>query len=112
MNLDGLTMYVSSTADIGVVGTGTLLRFTQKGARVMARYSGGSIQRGCLVGEMTDGALNFRYTQLEISGEIHGGSSVCDLLTLPDGRRRIVEHFTWRTREGSGDNVFDQVLDS
>lgn len=109
MNLDGLTLYVSSTADIGVVGAGTLLHFTQKGGRVMARYSGGSIKRGCLVGEMADEGLRFRYTQLETSGEIHGGSSVCDLVTLPDGRTRIVEHFTWRTREGSGDNIFDQI---
>lgn len=109
MNLDGLTLYVSTTADIGVVGADTLLRFTQKGDRVLARYSGGSIKRGYLVGEMSDRTLSFRYTQLEGSGEIHGGSSICDLVTLPDGRMRIVEHFTWRTREGSGDNVFDQV---
>lgn len=109
MNLDGLTMCVSSTADIGVVGAGTLLHFTQKGHRVLARYGGGSIKRGYLVGEMADGSLSFRYTQIEASGEIHGGSSTCDVLTLPDGRTRIVEHFTWRTREGSGDNVFDQV---
>jgi hypothetical protein len=112
MNLDGLTMSVSSTADIGVVGAGTLLHFTQKGDRVLARYSGGSIARGYLVGEMSGAALSFRYTQLEGSGDIHGGSSTCDLLTLPDGRTRIVEHFTWRTREGSGDNIFDQVRDS
>ena len=111
MNLDGLTMCVSSTADIGVVGADTLLRFTQKGARVLARYVGGSIRRGYLVGEMSGESLSFRYTQLETSGEIHSGSSICDLLTLPDGRTRIVEHFTWRTREGSGENVFDQVKD-
>ena len=111
MNLDGLTLYVSSTADVGVVGADTLLHFTQKGDRVLARYSGGSIQRGYLVGELADGSLSFRYTQLESSGEIHGGSSICDLVTLPDGRTRIVEHFTWRTREGSGDNIFDQVED-
>jgi hypothetical protein len=109
MNLNGLTMYVSTTADIGVVGAGTLLHFTQKGDRVLARYGGGSIKRGYLVGEMSEGSLSFRYTQLEASGEIHGGSSNCDLVTLPDGRTRIVEHFTWRTREGSGDNIFDEV---
>jgi hypothetical protein len=112
MNLDGLTMYVSATADIGVVGADTLLRFTQKGDRVLARYNGGSIKRGCLVGEISGGSLGFRYTQIEASGEIHGGRSICDLVTLPDGRTRIVEHFTWRTREGSGDNVFDEVKSS
>ena len=112
INLNGLTLYVSSTADIGVVGAGTLLHFTQKGDRVLARYGGGSIKRGYLVGEMAGGSLRFRYTQVEASGEIHGGSSVCDLVTLPDGRARIVEHFTWRTREGSGDNIFEQMQDA
>lgn len=109
MNLDGLTMCVSSTASIGVVGAGTLLHFTQKGSRVLARYSGGSIQRGYLVGDIEDERLRFRYTQIEANGGIHGGSSVCDVETLSDGRTRIVEHFTWRTREGSGDNVFDEM---
>ncbi len=112
MDLDGLTMYVSSTAAIGVVGAGTLLHFVQKGDRVLARYSGGSIKRGYLVGEVTGDTLRFRYTQSEASGGIHGGSSVCNLITLSDGRARIVEHFAWRTREGSGENVFDEVKNS
>lgn len=109
MNLDGLTMYVSSTAANGVVGGDTLLHFTQRGSRVLARYGGGSIRRGYLVGDIEAERLRFRYTQVEASGEIHGGCSVCDVKTLPDGRTRIVEHFTWRTREGSGDNVFEEV---
>jgi len=109
MNLDGLTLYVSSTASNGVVGGDTRLHFTQKGSRVLARYGGGSIRRGCLVGTIEGETLRFRYTQLEANGEIHGGNSVCDLVTLPDGCTRIIEHFTWRTRDGSGDNVFDQV---
>jgi hypothetical protein len=28
-----------------------------------------------------------------------------------DGRIRIVEHFTWSTRAGSGTNVFDEIVD-
>lgn len=109
MNLDGLTLYVSSTASNGVVGSDTLLHFTQHDSRVLARYSGGSIRRGYLVGDIEGEKLRFRYTQLETSGEIHGGNSICDVETLPDGRTRLTEHFTWRTREGSGDNVFEEV---
>ena len=109
MNLNGLTMYVSHTADIGVVGSGTLLHFTQKDSRVLAHYSGGSIRRGILVGEVEGERLCFRYTQVEAAGEIHGGRSVCDVVTLPDDRIRIIERFTWRTREGSGENVFDEL---
>ena len=109
MHLDGLVMHVSSTAEHGAVGTDTLLQLRQTGSRILGRYSGGAIVRGCLVGRLTGSRLLFRYAQVETSGEIHGGSSVCEVLRQPDGRARILEHFTWRTRPGAGTNVFDEV---
>jgi hypothetical protein len=110
MNLDRVVMYVSSTAEHGVVGAGTRLRFTQKGARVRGRYSGGAISRGCLVGTLSGAQLVFRYAQVEASsGEIHGGSSVCEVERRADQRLRIVEHFAWRTRAGCGTNVFEEI---
>jgi len=110
MNLDGLTLYVSSTADTGVVSSDTRLRFCQKDQKILGRYAGGSVKRGLLVGEMEGAELRFRYTQVETSGEIHGGRSRCELQRLPDGHIRILEHFTWRTRDGSGTNIFDEVI--
>lgn len=109
MNLDRVMMYVSSTDDQGVVGSGTRLRFTQKGSRVLGRYSGGTILRGCLVGTLSEAKLVFRYAQVESSGEIHAGRSVCEVECRPDHRIRIVEHFAWRTRSGSGTNVFEEI---
>lgn len=109
MKLDGLCFQVCTTASVGIVSAQTRLRLTQRGSRIFGRYEGGSIVRGCLVGQFTDHALIFRYTQHERAGGIHGGYSSCVLETLRDGRLRIHEHFTWRTREGSGTNVFEQV---
>jgi hypothetical protein len=109
MNLDGVVMFVSATAERGVVGAGTSLRFMQKGARVMGRYSGGAISRGCLVGTISGAELVFRYAQVEASGEIHAGRSVCEVERRADRRLRIVEHFAWSTRTGSGVNVFEEI---
>lgn len=109
IDLNGLTMFVSSTASNGVVGSGTRLHFIQRGTRVVARYSGGSVARGWLAGRWTGGALTFRYLQREDGTAIHGGRSVCEVQSLEDGRTRIIEHFTWTTRAGSGTNVFDDV---
>jgi hypothetical protein len=109
MNLDGRVLSVSSTASRGVVDSNTLLRLRQQGDRVFGRYGGGSVRRGYLVGRIEGHRLSFRYAQVEGSGQIHGGASVCEVLYQADGRARIVEHFTWRTREGSGTNVFDEV---
>jgi len=109
MNLDRLVMYVSATAEEGVVGSDTRLHFRQVGSRVFARYGGGAVARGFLVGRLTGSRLAFRYAQVEASGEIHGGRSLCEVERRPGGGTRIIEHFTWRTRSGSGINVFDEV---
>jgi hypothetical protein len=110
-NLDGVTMFVSGTASNGVVDTETRLHFRQKGARVYAHYSGGRIARGLLVGRWIGEELHFRYAQREADGAVHGGASVCDVLEHA-GRLRIVEHFAWSTRVGTGVNVFDEVADA
>ena len=108
-NLDGLTMFVSSPADNGVVSGDTRLVFTQRGTRVAARYSGGRIARGWLVGQWADDTLHFRYGQREDGCAIHAGHSVCSVQELPDGRLQLVEHFAWSTRPGSGVNVFEEL---
>ena len=102
-------MTVSSTGAKGVVGPGTRICFRQRGSRVLGRYQGGPIVRGCLVGDLVGDCLVFRFVQLESSGEIHAGRSRCEVGRGPGNRTRIQEHFTWTTRSGSGTNVFDAL---
>lgn len=109
MNLDQTRFRVSSTADNGVVSSETLLTLEQRGIRILGRYGGGSIARGYLVGTLKGAVLQFRFTQREVAGQIHGGRSVCEVERLADGRLRLHEHFTWTTRAGSGTNTFDQI---
>src|SRR5262245_37286091 len=109
MNLDGLTLGVSSTGAQGVVDADTRLRFTQREDRVLGRYSGGAVSRGYLVGRVRGMKLVFRYAQLEKSGELTAGRSDCELILQATGRIRMIERFSWRTRTGSGTNVFDEV---
>lgn len=106
-SLDGVVMSVSVTAALGVVSSATRLRFWQVGSRVLGRYGGGRVTRGYLVGTLDGSRLRFRYTQREISGEIHGGASTCELVRRRDGGLRMIERFRWRTRPGSGTNVFE-----
>lgn len=109
INLDGLTMLVSQTAADGVVGSDTRLYFSQRGDRVFARYFGGRVSRGWLVGRYAGDKLTFRYAQREDGNGIHGGTSVCEVRRLETGRAQIIEHFQWSTRAGSGVNVFAEV---
>jgi hypothetical protein len=109
IDLDGLTMFVTSTASTGVVSEETRLHFTQRGKRVSARYAGGRVARGRLAGRWVDHTLRFRYVQREDGPAIHAGHSICDVEQLPDGRLRVIEHFAWSTRTGSGINVFEEL---
>lgn len=109
MNLDGLSTYVSTTAACGQVGADAQLHLAQQGSRVFGRYAGGAIKRGVLVGRLAGTEVAFRYTQVEASGEIHGGCSRGEVQRRSDGRIRIVEHFVGRTRAGSGVNVFHEI---
>jgi hypothetical protein len=109
MNLNGLSFQVSVTATAGVVSSDTRLDLEQRGCRIFGRYQGGSIQRGRLVGRIVGHTMHFRFSQRETRGGVHGGHSVCLLEFLSIGRLRIREHFTWKTREGTGVNIFDQV---
>ncbi len=110
MTLDGVTMFVSSTAEQGVVGSDTRLRFIERDSRVFARYAGGSLVRGYLIGRRHGNALAFRYVQRETSGELHAGRSTAEVVRRSDGRLRIVERFAWTTRDGSGTNTFDECV--
>lgn len=111
MNLNGLSFQASATAAAGVVSSDTRLVLVQRGTRIFGRYQGGAIRRGRLIGSIEGHTMYFRYSQRETAGEIHGGRSICSLEVLSGGRLRIREHFTWKTRGGTGVNIFDQVED-
>ena len=76
-----------------------------------AHYAGGAVQIGYLVGRLNGTRLVFRYAQLHRTGEVHGGHSTCEVMSTPDGRLRLVEHFHWDSRPGSGTSVLEQVSD-
>jgi hypothetical protein len=104
-------MRAVTTGRGGEVDVRTLFRFRQQGTIVWARYSGGSVCMGHLVGTLAPGRLAFRYVQVDLRGEVHAGRSVCDIQELPDGRLRLLEHFEWDSREGAGTNVLEQVTE-
>ncbi|MGH7525855.1 MAG: DUF6196 family protein [Gemmatimonadales bacterium] len=109
--LDGRRMRAVATASVGEVNADTLFAFAQEGSTVWARYAGGAVQLGYLVGTLRPGRLTFRYAQVDGLGEVHGGRSVCDVTVLADGRVRLLEHFHWESREGSGTNVLEEVAE-
>lgn len=110
VSLDGVRMATASTSAIGVVDAETILVFEQAGDLFSARYRGGSIWDGLLVGRMLgEDRVEFRYVQLDRSGAMDQGVSTGTLTRLADGRLQLVERFEWLTRVGGGENVFEEI---
>ena len=109
VNLNGRRMHVVSTDQIGEVGIDTIFEFEQNGNIVSARYAGGKIRIGYLVGIINRNNLEFRYAQANIEDHLDGGQSNCEIKIADDGKLQLIEHFQWSSREGSGTNVFEEL---
>jgi hypothetical protein len=108
-SLDGIEMRPVDALSEGRITSATLFTFNEADTVVSARYSGGWIVLGYLIGKRTPAGIEFSYVQADVSGGIDTGRSSCDLNVLSDGRLRLVEHFRWETREGAGVNVMEEA---
>ena len=102
-------MNVIETAANGVVNDLTIFNFSQTDNFVFATYSGGQILRGYLVGILSQNKLSFSYCQLQTNGKMDNGQSECDVM-IENDKIRLVEHFTWASRNGeTGVNIFQEL---
>lgn len=110
LSLDGRKFNVTETAADGVVDSKTVFDFHQEGDLVWAEYAGGPIRKGCLVGTLKGNLLRFRYAQLQDNNTLDGGTSECSIEQADTGELKIVESFSWESRDGSGKNVFTEIV--
>lgn len=108
-DLDGRTFAGTATSADGEGGPATRFHYRQQGGTVWADYAGGDIVRGHLVGTRSGDELDFRYVQLNTSGETATGHCVSRIETRPDGHLRLHETWTWESRRGSGTSTVDEV---
>lgn len=108
-DLNGVRMTVSSAGAHSAVSAATILTFEQQGNVVSARYRGGEIVDGYLIGYVAGQSLHFRYVQADRNGRLDTGVSEGMLDRLADGRLRLVEHYQWLTRPERGTNTFEEI---
>ena len=102
-------MTVANSGAHSVVNASTVLTFEQQGNVVSARYHGGEIVDGYLIGHLEGWSLRFRYVQADRSGRLDAGVSEGVLDRLADGRLRLIEHYQWLTRPERGTNTFEEI---
>jgi hypothetical protein len=112
LDLDGMRMAVANSGVHSVVSASTVLTFEQQGNVVSARYRGGEIVDGYLIGHLEGASLMFRYVQADVSGQLDAGVSEGVLDRLADGRLRLIEHYQWLTRAEQGTNTFEEIAQS
>ncbi|REE99354.1 hypothetical protein [Thermomonospora umbrina] len=110
-SLDGRRFRAVADVVGGEVGTATAFTYHERDGEIWADYGGGAIRRGHLVGTRVGDRLDFRYAQLNASGETAVGHCVTEVRVLPDGRLRLEETWEWESRPGSGTSVVEEVVD-
>lgn len=109
VSMDGRVLRSVAADGDGEVDGDTVFRFSQDGDLVHARYEGGAIRLGFLVG-LTDGErLQFRYCQVTDEGETATGQSTDRIELLEDGRVRLHEEWSWDSRDGEGTSVLEEL---
>ena len=92
------------------VGAETVFEYVEQDGVVHARYGGGAVRLGFLVGTRAGDTLRFRYAHVRPDGETATGRCESTIETLADGRLRLHETWAWESREGTGTSVVEEVL--
>lgn len=113
MNYNGKRFRPVVNSAEGQVNGETLFEYEQEGDVLRARYAGGGIRCGQMLGLVTaEGELEFAYQHLTDAGELRAGHchSVPEILT--DGRIRLHEEWQWTLgATARGASVVEEVGD-
>ena len=109
-SLDGRRFRSMAEVDGGDVGAETVFEYVEQDGVVHARYGGGAVRLGFLVGTRAGDTLRFRYAHVRPDGETATGRCESTIETLADGRLRLHETWAWESREGAGTSVVEEVL--
>ena len=108
-SLDGRVFRVAAIDAAGEASEATHFEYHEQDGVVWARYEGGAVRLGFLVGTRQGDRLDFRYSQLNEDGETSNGHCTTTVSTLPDGRLRLDEEWAWESRPGAGTSAAEEV---
>ena len=109
-SLDGRRFRSAADVQGGDVGTETVFEYAEADGIVHARYGGGAIRLGFLVGTRDGDTLRFRYAQVRTDGTTATGRCESRIEALGDGRVRLHETWAWESQDGAGTSVVEEVL--
>ena len=101
---------VSNTSS-GEVSEETTFYYQQNGSVISARYEGGNIREGNLLGEVEpDGTIQMSYQHWNIDDEFRAGICTSRPERLANGKIRLYESWEWTNGiEGRGQSIIEEV---
>lgn len=108
-SLDGRRFRVSAMDAEGEASEETVFAYHERDGVIWARYEGGAVRLGFLVGTRDGEHLDFRYSQLNESGETSNGRCSTKISTLADGRLRLEEDWSWESKPGAGTSAAEEI---
>jgi hypothetical protein len=109
-SLDGRRFRPAAEVAGGDVGAETIFEYVEENGIVHARYGGGAVRLGFLVGTREGDLLRFRYVQVRGDGMTATGRCESRIETLADGRLRLHETWAWESHDGAGTSVVEEVI--
>ncbi|WP_186756744.1 n-acetylglutamate synthase [Echinicola salinicaeni] len=95
-NYDNRTFRSISNSDNGEVSSETVFHYSQEGEILTARYSGGEIVKGHLIGKVDqNGVINMRYHHINQAGELMTGKCISTPEMMGNGKLRLHESWEW-----------------
>jgi hypothetical protein len=109
-SLDGRRFRAVAEVPGGDVGTQTIFEYVEDDGVVHARYAGGAIRLGFLVGTREGDTLRFRYAQVRVDGSTASGHCHSEIEALADGRLRLHETWAWESQPGEGASIVEEII--
>jgi hypothetical protein len=108
-SLDGRRFRNAAVSAEAEAGVETVFEYHERDGVIWARYEGGAVRLGFLVGTREGDRLDFRYSQLNDRGETSTGHCSSTVSTLPDGRLRLDEIWEWESKPGAGTSAVEEI---
>ena len=100
-----------SNTQAGEVSDETIFHYEQKGIVISARYYGGNIREGNILGTVeSDGTIRMSYQHWNKENEFRAGVCTSTPERLPNGKIRLHESWEWTNGiQGRGESIIEEI---
>ena len=111
MNYHNKNFKPVTNSDNAETSVETIFKYKQNGTILTAKYSGGQIAEGHLIGIVDQkGGIDMRYHQINIKGELMTGVCQSQPEIMANGKIRLYENWTWTSgNQTNGTSILEEI---